>query len=69
MSVTGSGSVKYFQVLGNPTLFRILCEGLYLSAIDPLMWRKTAVFSALRNPNVSIVQTLIDAKMDFGMDK
>jgi hypothetical protein len=44
-------------------------EGSDLSAIDHLIWRETAVFYALRHPDLSIVQTVIDAKMGIGMDQ
>jgi hypothetical protein len=33
------------------------------------MWRETAVFYLLRNPSFPIVETVIDTKMDIGMDQ
>jgi hypothetical protein len=56
-------------VCDNPTLFRIVYIGSDISAADCLMWRRTAVFSALRNPNMYILQTLIDAKIDINIDQ
>jgi hypothetical protein len=52
-------------VCDNPTLFRIVCKGSDISAIDHLTWRRTTVFYPLRNPNMSVLQNLIEAKLNI----
>jgi hypothetical protein len=47
----------------------IACKGSDLSVIGILMWHQTSVFSAFRNPSFSIVQTVVDAKIDVGWEQ
>jgi ankyrin repeat protein len=51
-------------VCHNPTLFRQICEKCDLTTVD-VSHRRTAVFYALRNRNISILQTLIDCGVDI----
>jgi ankyrin repeat protein len=65
-TISGTPFLHYAAlVCDNPTLFRIVCERSNIYAIDHPERRRTAVFYALRNPNMSILQTLIDAKIDI----
>jgi hypothetical protein len=52
-----------------PTLLRIVCKESGVSAIGDLAWGTTAAFYALRNSDMSILQTLVDPKMDIGIDQ
>jgi ankyrin repeat protein len=49
----------------NPTLFRLICEPCDLSAVDDEINGRTAVFYALRNKHIAILQVLIDCKADI----
>jgi hypothetical protein len=56
-------------VCHNLLLFRIICKSSDISAINHLTWCRTMLFYALRNPDISALQTLIEAKMDIGIDQ
>jgi ankyrin repeat protein len=49
----------------NPTLFRLICERSDVSRVDHASSDRTAVFYALRNRNLSILQILINCKADI----
>jgi ankyrin repeat protein len=49
----------------NPPLFRLICRRSDVSRVDHPSTNRTAVFYALRNRNLSILQILIDCKADI----
>jgi ankyrin repeat protein len=66
--VTGTPLLHYASlVCGDPGMMRLICSRVKINAVDHPVTRRSAVFYALRNRNMAILQVLIDAGIDLDL--